>query len=99
MSLSPVKDLRNSIEDQELGSTHRLTVEYAGSALGSQLDFTRITRQTSLVVPLGALLPGMYQRAVVLNSGIAPERVRGQNHLYRGVSAAVAGRITYLLEN
>ena len=54
VSLSPVVDLRNSIVDPERGSTHRLAVEYAGSALGSELDFTRITGQTSLVVPLGA---------------------------------------------
>src|SRR4029453_5064000 len=54
VSLSPVVDLRNSIVDPEHGSTHRLTVEYAGSALGSELDFTRITGQTSLVVPPGA---------------------------------------------
>ncbi|MEU4360495.1 hypothetical protein [Promicromonospora sp. NPDC023987] len=56
-------------------------------------------KHSALVVPLGALLPGMYQRAVVLDSGIAPEVVRRQNHAYRDVSAAVAGRITYLLEN
>jgi outer membrane protein assembly complex protein YaeT len=54
VSLSNVVDLRNSIVDPERGSTHRLTVEYGGPALGSELDFARFTGQTSLVVPLGA---------------------------------------------
>ena len=51
-----------------------------------------------LAVPLGALLPGMYQRAVVLDSGVPPQRVNGR-HAYRDVSPQVASRITYLLEN
>lgn len=51
-----------------------------------------------LIVPLGANLPGMYQRAAVLDSGLPPLRRRGYL-IYRGVSPEVAGRLTYLLEN
>jgi len=51
-----------------------------------------------LAVPLGASLPGMYQRAAVLDSGRAPERRRGYL-VYPGVSREVAHRLTYLLQN
>ncbi len=51
-----------------------------------------------LAVPLGASLPGMYQRAAVLDSGRSPERRRGYL-VYPGVSRNVAHRLTYLLEN
>lgn len=58
--------------------------------------YTPGTRE--LAVPLGANLPGMYQRAVVLDSGRAPQKRRG--HLvYSDVSPEVVGRITYLLTN
>lgn len=80
-------------------ATAYLAKHWAAVALTGKPLLAYSEKHTALVVPLGALLPGMYQRAVVLDSGIAPERVRGQNHLYRDVSAAVAGRITYLLEN
>lgn len=51
-----------------------------------------------LAVPLGASLPGLYQRAAVLDSGCAPERRRNYM-VYRGVSEHVASRLTYLLMN
>ncbi|WP_454051076.1 hypothetical protein [Cellulomonas sp. Marseille-Q8402] len=52
----------------------------------------------SLVVPLGARLPGLYERAVVLDSGAPPEKFRGM-HVYRDVTEDVVARITYLLES
>jgi hypothetical protein len=80
-------------------ATAYLAKHWAAVALAGRPLLAYSETYSALVVPLGALLPGMYQRAVVLDSGIAPERVRGQNHVYRDVSAAVAARITYLLEN
>ena len=55
-------------------------------------------RAGDLVVPLGANLPGMYERAAVLESGTAPLKRRGRT-VYRDVSPYVAGRLAYLLEN
>jgi outer membrane protein insertion porin family len=49
-------DVRNSIVDPDRGSTHRLTVEYSGRPLGSDLDFLRYGFSTSWVFPLGRRL-------------------------------------------
>ena len=49
-----------------------------------------------LAVPLGAGLPGLFQRAALLESGRAPVD-RGGYHVYLDVSAVVAAHITDLL--
>src|SRR5262249_33079195 len=51
VSISTVADYRNSFVDPDRGSTHRLTIEYSGTALGSDLDFLRYTAFSSWVVP------------------------------------------------
>src|SRR5690606_3837464 len=51
-----------------------------------------------LAVPLGASLPGLYQRAAVLCSGRAPERRRNYM-VYMSIPERVASRLTYLLTN
>ena len=51
--LSGALDVRNSIVDPDRGSTHRLTIEYSGQPLGSDLDFLRYGFSTSWVFPLG----------------------------------------------
>jgi outer membrane protein insertion porin family len=52
VAVSTVGDFRNSFVDPDRGSTHRLTVEYSGNALGSELDFLRYVAFTSWVFPL-----------------------------------------------
>lgn len=73
-----------------------LAKHWAAVALVSKPLLAYSATGQALAVPLGALLPGMYQRAAMLDSGRAPERIRG-NHVYRDVSPDVAARITYLL--
>jgi hypothetical protein len=75
-----------------------LAKHWAATTLASRPLLAYSEKGTAIAVPLGALLPGLYQRAVVLDSGHAPERLRG-NHLYRDVSPDLAARITYLLES
>jgi outer membrane protein insertion porin family len=50
--VSGALDYRNSIVDPDRGSTHRVTVEYSGEPLGSELDFLRYGFSTSWVFPL-----------------------------------------------
>ncbi|WP_154797657.1 hypothetical protein [Cellulosimicrobium protaetiae] len=71
---------------------------HAASSLAGRPLLAYARHAKSLVVPLGALLPGMYERAVVLDSAAPPQKNRGM-HVYRDVSEDVAARITYLLEN
>lgn len=75
-----------------------LAKHWAAVALAGQSLLAYSETHTTMAVPLGALLPGMYQRAVVLDSGIPPQRVRS-HHAYHGVSPEVAARIAYLLES
>lgn len=75
-----------------------LSKHWAAATLAHKPLLAYSESQRSLVVPLGALLPGMYQRAVMLDSCIPPQRVRS-NHVYREVSPDVAARISFLLEN
>jgi hypothetical protein len=75
-----------------------LAKHFAASSLTGRSLLAYASHARTLVVPLGALLPGMYERAVVLDSGVPPQKVRGR-HVYRDVSEDVATRITYLLEN
>ncbi|MFF2831927.1 hypothetical protein ACFVSK_09205 [Cellulosimicrobium cellulans] len=75
-----------------------LAKHFAAASLTGRSLLAYASRARTLLVPLGALLPGMYERAVVLDSGVPPQKVRGQ-HVYRDVSEDVATRITYLLEN
>ncbi len=75
-----------------------LAKHFAAATLTGRSLLAYASRARTLVVPLGALLPGMYERAVVLDSGIPAQKVRGQ-HVYRDVSEDVAARIAYLLEN
>jgi outer membrane protein assembly complex protein YaeT len=49
---SSVLDFRNSIVDPDRGSTHRVSLEYGGTPIGSEIDFTRVTATTSWVFPL-----------------------------------------------
>jgi outer membrane protein insertion porin family len=49
---STVMDWRNNIVDPDRGSTHHLMIEYSGGALGSELDFLRVTAFTSWILPL-----------------------------------------------
>lgn len=53
-------------------------------------------KEKTLKVPLGANLPGLYERAVVLASGLAPRKNEGSLE-YVDVPANVAGHIAYLL--
>lgn len=55
-------------------------------------------RDETLKVPLGANLPGLYERAVVLSSGVAPRPI-GRSIEYRFVPPDVAGHIGYLLSH
>ncbi|MGO1317622.1 MAG: hypothetical protein ACTMIR_11390 [Cellulomonadaceae bacterium] len=75
-----------------------LAKHWAAAALAHKPLLTYSASQRELTVPLGALLPGMYQRAVMLDSGTPPQRVRS-NHIYRETSPDIAARIAYLLEN
>lgn len=52
----------------------------------------------TLSVPLGANLPGLYERAVVLASGLAPQPNRGALE-YRYVPPALASHVAYLLSH
>jgi len=52
VALSFILDTRNSIVDPDRGFTGRVTVEYAGGPLGSELDFLRYTAFASYVMPL-----------------------------------------------
>lgn len=52
----------------------------------------------ALSVPLGANLPGMYEKAVVLASGLAPNPSKGSLH-YHLVSPDLAGHLAYLLSH
>lgn len=52
----------------------------------------------TLKVPLGANLPGLYERVVVLGSGLAPCPYGGSLE-YRCVPAELAGHISYLLSH
>ncbi len=72
---------------------HAAAVLLTGRALAAYDEAS-----AELVVPLGASLPGMFERAAVLESGLAPARRRG-SVIYRDVSPALAGRLAYLLEN
>jgi len=69
IALSSILDTRSSIVDPDRGFTGRATVEYAGGALGSEIDFLRYTTFASVVVPLplrlrlvGAARAGLIQR-------------------------------------
>lgn len=88
--------------DIEAGTTALAPVylakHWAAAALAGKPLLAYSERGNAIAVPLGALLPGLYQRAVVLDSGHAPERLRG-NHVYRDVSPDIAARITHLLES
>ncbi|GAB3085694.1 hypothetical protein [Isoptericola nanjingensis] len=72
---------------------HAAAAELGGRALLAYDEHNR-----ELAVPLGASLPGMYQRAVVMDSCRAPERRRSYL-VYPGVTPEVAHRITHLLQN
>lgn len=89
-------------DDLSRGTMARATVylakHFAAGTLAGRPMLAYSARSEGLAVPLGALLPGLYQRAVVLDSGTPPRRVR-QNHVYYSVSPEVAARITYLLES
>lgn len=56
LSGSVILDTRNSIVDPDRGFSSRVTVEYSGNALGSELDFLRYTAFASIVIPLPASL-------------------------------------------
>lgn len=79
-------------------ASSNLAKHYAASSLSGRSLLAYARHAQTLVVPLGAQLPGMYERAVVLDSGVPPQKNRGM-HVYRDVSEDVAARITYLLEN
>lgn len=88
--------------DVERGTRARasayLAKHFAAVTLSGRSLLAYASHAKTLVVPLGARLPGMYERAVVLDSGASPQKNRGM-HVYRDVSEDVAARITYLLEN
>ncbi|MFD6164207.1 hypothetical protein ACFWFR_03400 [Oerskovia sp. NPDC060287] len=74
-------------------------VKHAATAMTVGRTLSAYSPQSrDLAVPLGANLPGLYQRAVVLDSGRAPQKRRGYL-VYGDVSPEVVGRITYLLTN
>lgn len=72
---------------------HAASLLLSGRAL-----FAHDKRSRELICPLGADLPGMYGRAVVLSTGQPPSS-RREFIIYRGVSELLANRIAYLMEN
>jgi hypothetical protein len=50
-----------------------------------------------LSTPLGAQLPGLYERALVLATGIPPQQLTNGTVAYEGVSSDVAARVWHLL--
>lgn len=85
--------------DSRRGECRVATVQ-AVKHMAALLAGTRLvhyhTREEALEVPLGAELPGLYERAVVLCSGRLPDR-RGGRRRYCGVSPDVASQLTGLL--
>lgn len=75
-----------------------LAKHHAASSLSGRALIAYSSATRSLVVPLGARLPGMYERAVVLSSAAPPRKLRDM-HVYGGVDDDTAARLTFLLEN
>ena len=60
------------------------------------LAYNRATEE--LTVPLGADLPGLYERAVVLASGLLPTRAN-RSLVYHFVPEELAGHLSHLMQN
>ena len=79
-------------------STVQLSKHIAAYLAGTQPLLSYDADSGTLVVPRGADLPGLYGRAVVLNSGRAP-LVDGRRLVYLDVPPAVASHLAYLFSN
>lgn len=95
-------DFLRSWSDLDLGTMAMSTVhlsKHAAALLWRAKPLVAYDQATKILsVPLGTNLPGLYERAVVLASGLAPVSESGSLH-YFDVSMELAGHVTYLLTN
>ena len=78
---------------------HR-TVKYLAHAQNQETMLGYIREEEVLYAPLGAELPGLYNRVAVLESGYLPERTEIDKGVlqYRGVSETIANTINLKLQ-
>lgn len=96
-----------SARDVELGTAAPVSVYLAKHLAAQQLGKSLVTYlpdRSSLIVPLGAELPGLYGRAVVAMSGLLPKkaslRLADGNHIclrYSGIYQEAADQLFTLL--
>ena len=95
-------DFLRTDTDLDHDTMARSTVQlskHATALLWRRRPLVAYDRRTQILrVPLGANLPGLYERAVVGSSGIAPKVVSGCLE-YPDVTPEIAGHIGYLLTN
>ncbi|MBB1510287.1 hypothetical protein [Tessaracoccus sp. MC1756] len=95
-------DLLRSQDDLDRGTMAVSTVHLSKHATallwGAEPLLAYDEERQVLTVPLGTNLPGLYERAAVLASGLAP-LATGGSLSYLDVSPELAGHITYLLSN
>lgn len=95
-------DLLRDWDDLERGTMAMSTVhlsKHAAALLWQQKPLVAYNRESQILsVPLGTNLPGLYERAAVFASGLAPVVEGGSVH-YLDVSPELAGHLTYLLSN
>ncbi|QNP56566.1 hypothetical protein [Tessaracoccus defluvii] len=95
-------DFLRTDTDLDHDTMARSTVQlskHATALLWRRRPLLAYDRRTQILrVPLGANLPGLYERAVVGSSGIAPKVVSGCLE-YPDVTPEIAGHIGYLLTN
>ncbi|QGF22606.1 hypothetical protein [Raineyella fluvialis] len=86
------EDVRN---DTVALSTVQLSKHAAPLVTGNRPLLAYDRTSAELSVPLGAELPGLYGRAVVMASGLLPYR-RGRSMVYRDVQVDLAEHLAYL---
>ena len=95
-------DLLRDWDDLERRTMATSTVhlsKHAAALLWKQKPLVAYDRENQILsVPLGTNLPGLYERAAVFASGLAPVAQGGSLH-YLDVSPELAGHLTYLLSN
>ena len=95
-------DLLRDWDDLERRTMALSTVhlsKHAAALLWKQKPLVAYNRTSQILsVPLGTNLPGLYERAAVFASGLAPVAQGGSLH-YLDISPELAGHLTYLLSN
>ena len=89
---------KDQVGDHRMRIADTRLARYGGTLEAGDSLVTYEPKGSLLVVPMGAQLPGLYERAIVLSSGHLPQVNEKQGTtVYEGVSVEIAATIAHLL--